>query len=198
MAWGTFLVEIIKGLFSAPFIFGGIILYFLLTHRLAVRAILERLSSVSFPGGVKFDMAYPPTSDALNIQVSHPKPPDKGPEQLSRKADISENFEENFRAFLLEGIGLYRTFIDTDINLLWNRLMKGAFALIAPKKTTTAGEMLEAMKGIYAVDDRAIQDYLKIMNITRTSSTSELMAVYNKAVVLHEYFFRHDATRHQA
>lgn len=49
---GTVWAEVVRGLFSAPFIFGGLIFYFLWKHGSLVGEILKRISSISLPGGV--------------------------------------------------------------------------------------------------------------------------------------------------
>jgi hypothetical protein len=72
MDWRALSVEVIKGIFSAPFIFGAMIFYFLRKYGLLIGEILKRLSKVSFPG-VEVNMTpYPVMSDAPNIQATLP------------------------------------------------------------------------------------------------------------------------------
>lgn len=196
MDCGPILAEVVKGLFSAQVIFGGLILYFLLKYRQAIGAILERrLSSVSFPGGVKFDMAYPPIPDTAPTHTALPKPTEKAPEQLSGNGGISDNLEGIFRQFLLEGIRVYRNLINTDIDLMYKRLTSGPGYLLSGAPIVEGREeKFEAIKERYNVAIRAVRDYYEIKDKSDTAPTSSLVTTYNKAVALHEYLFRHNDT----
>lgn len=132
MDWGTIFVETIRVLLSAPVLFGGLIVYFLWKHGLLIGEILKRLSSVSFPGGVKVDVSpYPIISDAPNMSVTLPATSEtpKGQESLPQKKDKPENSTDLFRAFLQQGLQSYFVLINQDLQMMWDYLMKGAFAL---------------------------------------------------------------------
>ncbi len=141
---------------------------------------------------------YPVMSDAPNIQATLPATSDMSKDPLPKKKDIPGN-EETFQAFLLQGVSAYYILINQDIQMMWDHLMKGAFALTETVKTAkTNAEKLKAMRGIYKVDEQAITDFSVLGGITKFSSPSELVTAYTKAILLHEYLFRHHSTHHEA
>lgn len=202
MDWGTIFVETIRVLLSAPVVFGGLIVYFLWKHGPLIGEILKRLSSVSFPGGVKVDVSpYPTISDAPNMSVTLPVTSEtpKEEESLPQKKDKPENSTDLFRAFLQQGLQSYFILINQDLQMMWDYLMKGAFALSKKAQAAqTVADKLQTMKDIYKIDDRAVRDYYRIGRASNTSSSNELVAAYNKAILLHEYLLRHPATHNEA
>lgn len=186
MDGGTIFVETIRVLLSAPVVFGGLILYFLWKYNPVIGGILKRLSSVSLPGGVKLDMMlYDLLSSPLDAQASLP-PPDTGRELPAREEAISADFENDFRGFLLKGIKLHLTFILVDTEILWKEWLTPARLLANLPEANTVEERLKAMK----IEERPIQEYSVIKGASTASSTKELMSLYNKALLLHEFLTR--------
>ena len=200
---GTLALEFVRVLLSWQVIFGGLVLYFLCQHHQVLSAILQRLSSVSFPGGVKVDMSpYPKTSDTAASQASMPPIAEvaKDQEDLSSPGGASSDFDENFRIFLRDGLRLYRNFIAIDVQMMWNYVLRhdGAYALSTEAVTaTTEGEKLQILKRKYKMNDQAIKDHSEVARVTHSSSVRDLVNAYQKALALHEYLFRHHSAHHE-
>jgi hypothetical protein len=178
MEYGQLTLEYLKVLLSWPVVLGSAVLYFLKHHRQMIDAILQRVSSVSVAG---VEMKMPP-------YVPTPDPP-SGPTALPQGSRVPDDQSKDLHEFLWGGLVLYKVLTEQDINLLWDRSMKGpAFVLTLQKGqlTDTGIKKLLAMK----MDERAIRDYEIIGKLTKSSSLRDLMDAYHRSVGLHDYLSR--------
>jgi hypothetical protein len=177
-------LEYLTLLLSWPVVLGLLVVYFLKRHGQAVNNILTRVNSVSFPGGVTLGTAVYP---------SEPTDQSDSGVRFSRKAtEPVEALDKDFSNFLWQGIALNRVAVGLEIDRLWTQLMGGPFppTILTGSESKTQAEKLRVMKDKYKIDERAIQDFDFLEELTKDRPRSDLVLAYNKSHALKAYLSR--------
>ncbi len=173
-------LEYVQVLFSWPVIFGGLVFYFLKQHGQLVSVILQRLTSVSLPGGVTLNLPYPSSSD----------PPPLAP-ALPQKGGTTESIEKDFTDFLWQGIAVNRLNVKLEINRLWSQLGPGFFLDVQHSQAATEAatdlEKMQAMMKAKRISEKAVEDFVFVGGLKGDAARKDLLAGYRKSNVLYGY-----------
>lgn len=189
MTRAELVLEFLRVLLSWPPLVALILFYFLRVHKDGLGLVINRFAEfvhwkLTFPGGAIEAGNYPPVASQEKPHRDASEGIKEGTKLAKESPAKAQNdLEGEFTYFLRLGIETNLKIIETVVDKRWNKLMRGAFALMAPKSSpSTVEEKIQAMGNFY--DQRVLVDLSAIRNVLAQQTPaprSELITTYVKS-----------------